>query len=129
MQDFAIAPPTEIKLHRRSRELEVRFEDGMNGRLPAEYLRVYSPSAEVKGHSAGEGILVTGKETVNIAKIEPIGRYAVRLVFDDGHNTGLFTWPILYELCSDRAAKWQRYLDRLAQAGHTRKPADIDPPQ
>jgi len=121
MQDFAIAPPTEIKLHRRSRELEVRFADGMSSRLPAELLRVYSPSAEVKGHAAGEGILVTGKESVNIARIEPVGRYAVRLVFDDGHNTGLYTWPILYELCSERDHKWQRYLERLAKAGLTRK--------
>ena len=127
MHDFAILPPTDIKLHRRSRELEIRFADGMGARLPAEYLRVYSPSAEVKGHAAGEGILVTGKEDVNIARIEPIGRYAVRLVFDDGHNTGLYTWPILYELCSDRDRKWQRYLDRLAQAGHTRRTIAGDP--
>jgi DUF971 family protein len=120
MDDLPIAAPTEIKLHRRSRELEVRFADGMNARLSAEFLRVQSPSAEVKGHAAGEGVLVTGKETVNIVRIEPVGRYAVRLVFDDGHNTGLYTWPILYELCSERDRKWQRYLERLAAAGYER---------
>lgn len=113
-------PPTELKYHRRSRELEVTFPDGMTARLTAEYLRVHSPSAEVKGHAAGEGILVTGKETVGIREIEPIGRYAVRLVFDDGHNTGLYTWAILYELCAERERKWGRYLERLALAGKTR---------
>jgi DUF971 family protein len=121
MADLQIPPPTDLKLHRRSHELEIRFADGMNARLSAEFLRVHSPSAEVKGHSAGEGLLVTDKEAVNIAAIEPVGLYAVRLVFDDGHNTGLFTWPILYELCSERDRKWQRYLERLAQAGKSRR--------
>jgi DUF971 family protein len=123
MTEFQVPPPTELMLHRRSRELEVRFADGMNARLSAEFLRVHSPSAEVKGHAAGEGMLVTGKEDVSITAVEPVGRYAVRLVFDDGHNTGLYTWPILYELCSERERKWQRYLERLAQAGHTRRTA------
>jgi DUF971 family protein len=113
-------PPTEIKYHKRSRELEVRFADGMSGRLSAEYLRVQSPSAEVKGHSAGEGILVTGKEQVGITRIDPVGRYAVKLVFDDGHDTGLYTWALLYELLSDHDRKWARYLERLAQAGKSR---------
>ena len=122
MNELSIPPPTEIKYHKRSRELEVRFADGMNGRLSAEYLRVYSPSAEVKGHAAGEGILVTGKELVGIARIDPVGRYAVKLVFDDGHDTGLYTWALLYELLSDRERKWARYLERLAQAGKTRAP-------
>jgi DUF971 family protein len=121
MADLQIPPPTDLKLHRRSHELEIRFADGMNARLSAEFLRVHSPSAEVKGHSAGEGLLVTDKEAVNIAAIEPVGLYAVRLVFDDGHTTGLFTWPILYELCSERDRKWQRYLERLAQAGKSRR--------
>jgi DUF971 family protein len=115
-------PPTDLKLHRKSRELEVRFADGMYARLSAEFLRVHSPSAEVKGHAAGEGILVTGKEAVNIASIEPVGRYAVRLVFDDGHNTGLYTWAVLYELCTDKDRKWARYLERLAEAGKARRP-------
>jgi len=122
MSDLPIQPPTELKLHKKSRELEVRFADGMHGRLSAEYLRVYSPSAEVKGHAAGEGILVTGKESVNIARIESVGLYAVRLAFDDGHDTGLFTWAYLYELCSEQERKWQRYLERLEQAGKVRRP-------
>ena len=122
MAELQIPPPTDIKYHKRSRELEVRFADGMSARLSAEYLRVHSPSAEVKGHSAGEGVLVTGKENVAIAKIEPVGQYAVRLVFDDGHNTGLYTWPVLYELCAERERKWARYLERLAQAGKARVP-------
>jgi DUF971 family protein len=123
MSDLEIQPPTEIKYHKRSRELEVRFENGMHARLSAEFLRVHSPSAEVKGHAAGEGILVTDKENVSIKGIEPIGRYAVRLVFDDGHNTGLFTWQVLYELCSEHDRKWARYLERLAQAGRVRAEA------
>jgi len=127
MPELSIEPPTEIKLHRRSHELTVRFADGMVRRMTAEFLRVHSPSAEVKGHAAGEGVLVTDKETVNIARIEPVGRYAVRLVFDDGHNTGLYTWPILYELCAEHDRKWQRYLDRLAQAGKTRRAVPPEP--
>jgi DUF971 family protein len=123
MPSSAIEPPTEIKLHRRSRELTVRFPDGTGRRMSAEFLRVHSPSAEVKGHGAGEGLLVTGKEKVGIASVEPVGRYAVRLLFDDGHNTGLYTWPILYELCSEHDRKWQRYLERLAQAGLARRPS------
>jgi DUF971 family protein len=115
-------PPTDLKLHRRSRELEVIFADGLSARLSAELLRVYSPSAEVKGHAAGEGMLVTGKEGVNIAGIEPVGRYAVRIVFDDGHNTGLYTWTLLYELCAEHERKWARYLERLATAGKQRHP-------
>jgi len=122
MAELQIPPPTDLKFHRRSRELEVRFADGMNARLSAELLRVHSPSAEVKGHAAGEGILVTGKEAVNIASIEPVGLYAVRIVFDDGHNTGLYTWAVLYELCAERDRKWARYLERLAQAGKARHP-------
>jgi DUF971 family protein len=127
MTELSIPPPTEIKYHKRSRELEVRFADGMNGRLSAEYLRVHSPSAEVKGHAAGEGILVTGKELVGIARIDPVGRYAVRLVFDDGHDTGLYTWAVLYELLSDRERKWARYLERLAEAGKSRGAATTAP--
>jgi DUF971 family protein len=122
MSELQVPPPTDLKLHRKSRELEVQFADGMSARLSAEFLRVHSPSAEVKGHSAGEGRLVTGKEAVNIASIEPVGRYAVRLVFDDGHNTGLYTWAVLYELCAERDDKWARYLERLAQAGIERHP-------
>ena len=122
MTELQIPPPTDLKYHKRSRELEVRFADGMNARLSAEFLRVHSPSAEVKGHAAGEGILVTDKETVGIKSIEPVGMYAVRIVFDDGHNTGLYTWAYLYEMSSERDRKWARYLERLAQAGKARHP-------
>lgn len=114
--------PVEITLKRRSRRLALRFSDGTEGELSAEYLRVHSPSAEVKGHAAGEGILVAGKRDVAIERVEPVGRYAVRLVFDDGHNTGLYTWPILYELCREHERKWRRYEDRLAKAGKSRAP-------
>ena len=116
--------PVSLKLRRRSRRLEVRFSDGETFDLSAEYLRVHSPSAEVQGHAAGEGVLVVGKERVNIERIEPIGRYAVRLVFDDGHDTGLYTWPILYRLGSKHRANWQRYLERLREAGHQRAAAE-----
>jgi DUF971 family protein len=112
--------PTEIRLQQRSRRLLVTFSDGREFTLPAEYLRVHSPSAEVKGHSGGEGVLVSGKEGVNIERIEPVGRYAIKLVFDDGHNTGLYNWATLYELGTEQEAKWNRYLARLAAAGVTR---------
>lgn len=117
--------PTELKLRKRSHQLHVRFSDGTCFELSAEYLRVHSPSAEVKGHGAGERLLVVDKEDVNIDRIEPVGRYAVRLVFDDGHDTGLYTWPILYELGAGYEANWRRYVQRLAEAGHHRS-ADTD---
>ncbi len=110
--------PISLKLRVRSRELQVQFSDGECFELPVEYLRVHSPSAEVQGHSGGEGVLVVGKEQVNIDRVEPVGRYAVRLVFDDGHDTGLYTWPILYRLGRDYEANWQRYRERLREAGH-----------
>ena len=113
MTEYSIPPPTEIKYHKRSRELTVRFDDGMTGRLSAEYLRVHSPSAEVKGHAAGEGVLVTGKEKVGIARIEPVGRYAVKLVFDDGHDTGLYSWDYLHELGRDHGKRWALYREAV----------------
>jgi DUF971 family protein len=109
--------PLEIKLRTASRVLEVRFDDGSRYELSFEYLRVFSPSAEVKGHGGGEGTLQTGKREVRITAIEPIGNYAVRLVFDDGHNTGLYSWGLLHELGRDWAANWSRYLERCAAAG------------
>lgn len=112
--------PTEIELKKGARRLAVTFSDGFSREVSAEYLRVHSPSAEVTGHGGGEGRLVTGKERVAIDRIEPVGRYAVRLVFDDGHDTGLYTWPLLHELFKEHDAKWQRYLDRLAQHGQRR---------
>ena len=113
--------PTEIRLRKKSRLLVVTFEDGETFELPFEYLRVHSPSAEVRGHGAGQEVLQTGKEDVVIVAVEPVGHYAVRLVFDDGHNTGLYMWEYLYELGRDREEKWQRYLDRLEAAGYARK--------
>ena len=110
--------PVEIRLDRTRRLLKVAFDDGSLFELPSEYLRVYSPSAEVKGHGLGEGTLQTGKENVKITEVQPVGNYAVRLIFDDGHNTGLYTWPTLYELSSEKEAKWQAYLDRLKSAGY-----------
>ena len=113
--------PTEIKLRKASRLLEVTFEDGSRFELPFEYLRVHSPSAEVKGHGPGQEVLVLGKESVGIKAVEPVGQYAVRLVFDDGHDTGLFTWQYLHELGRDRQANWARYLERKAR-GPAAKP-------
>ncbi len=113
--------PTEIKLHQKSRVLEVNFDDGAQFNLPCEYLRVYSPSAEVRGHGPGQEVLQLGKEAVNITAIEPVGTYAVCLHFDDGHNTGIYAWEYLHSLGVNQEANWKRYLERLATAGHTRK--------
>jgi DUF971 family protein len=105
--------PTEIRLRTRSRVLAVHFEDGEHFELPFEYLRVYSPSAEVKGHGPGQEVLVLGKEQVGVKAVEPVGQYAVRLIFDDGHDTGLYTWAYLRELGSDYARKWAAYEARV----------------
>lgn len=112
--------PTEIRLRKKARQLTVTFEDGKTFDYPFEYLRVHSPSAEVKGHGPGDERLVTGKEDVAIERIEPVGHYAVRLVFDDGHASGLYSWTYLRELGDDYEARWQRYLDRLEAAGYPR---------
>ena len=112
--------PTEIKLRSRSRVLAVAFNDGHTFELPFEYLRVYSPSAEVKGHGPGQEVLVLGKENVGIRAVEQVGQYAVKLVFDDGHDTGLFSWKYLYELGHDREQKWAHYLQRKRQAAQSR---------
>ncbi|MBI2802532.1 MAG: DUF971 domain-containing protein [Gammaproteobacteria bacterium] len=117
--------PTDLLLHQATRVLEVSFADGATFRLSCEYLRVYSPSAEVRGHGPGQGVLQIGKEKVNITDIEPVGNYAVRLVFDDGHNTGLYTWDYLYQLGKQFAANWLTYTTALVEAGHPRQaPAD-----
>ena len=110
---MATPTPTEIKLRSLSRVLEVTFADGKRFELPFEYLRVHSPSAEVKGHGPGQEVLVLGKQNVGIKAVEPIGQYAVKLVFDDGHDTGLFTWGYLYELGSEQAARWADYQARV----------------
>jgi DUF971 family protein len=108
---------TAIKLRTQSRVLEVSFDDGTEYALSFEYLRVYSPSAEVQGHGPGQETLQIGKHQVVITKVVPVGHYAVRLVFDDGHDSGLFTWQYLHDLGRDHAKNWQRYLDRLADLG------------
>jgi DUF971 family protein len=110
------AVPTEIRVRRSSRLLEVSFSDGSRFELPFEYLRVYSPSAEVKGHGPGQEVLVLGKENVGIAAVEPVGQYAIKLVFDDGHDTGLYTWKYLAELGREQPAKWAHYLARRERA-------------
>jgi DUF971 family protein len=109
--------PTEIKLRSRSRVLDVSFDDGTRFELPFEYLRVYSPSAEVRGHGPGQEALQLGKHEVGVRSVDPVGNYAVRIVFDDGHDTGLYTWGYLHELGRTHAENWQRYLDRLAKLG------------
>lgn len=109
--------PTDIKLHQQSRKLDVSFDDGQSFTLPCEYLRVYSPSADVRGHSPEQAVLQTGKEQVNIKDIEAVGNYAVKLVFSDGHDTGLYTWDYLYELGTRQTEYWRRYLAALAAAG------------
>jgi DUF971 family protein len=114
--------PVAIDLHRKSQELELRYADGNSYRLPSEYLRVYSPSAEVKGHGPGQEVLQTGKIKVAITDIKPVGHYALQLVFDDGHDTGLYAWDYLYDLCVNHQQRWQDYLDRLATAGASRDP-------
>jgi DUF971 family protein len=108
--------PTEIRLRRVSRLLEVTFSDGARYELPFEYLRVHSPSAEVKGHGPGQEVLVQGKGQVLIVAVEQVGQYAVKLVFDDGHDTGLYTWKYLAELGREHEEKWAHYLKRCAQA-------------
>ena len=114
--------PTEIKLHQQSRTLEITFGDGDSYQLSHEYLRVYSPSADVSGHGPGQEVLQTGKKDVGISSLVPVGSYAVQINFDDGHDTGLYTWEYLYKLGKNHAALWQDYLDRLAAAGASREP-------
>lgn len=116
--------PTEIKLRNKSRVLEIAFEDGQRFELPFEYLRVFSPSAEVRGHGPGQERLQLGKENVAITRIDPVGHYAVKLVFDDGHDTGLYSWSYLHELGEKLAENWRDYLDRLSAAGYAREKQD-----
>ena len=115
--------PTRIVHHKKRCSLDVGFADGSQFDLPCEYLRVFSPSAEVRGHGGGEPMLVGGKRLVNIVAVEPVGRYAVRLRFDDGHDTGLYTWSGLQELAAQHEAWWARYLERLAEHGMSRDSA------
>lgn len=112
--------PRGITYHNRSCILELTFTDGLRAELSAEYLRVFSPSAEVRGHGPGQEVLQLGKENVQITRIEPVGNYAVCLHFDDGHNTGIYSWEELYRLSVDKSANWEGYLSRLEHAGHSR---------
>jgi DUF971 family protein len=109
--------PTGVVVHSDSRVLELRYPDGRSYRLPFEFLRVHSPSAEVQGHGPGQETLQTGKRDVGIVAVEPVGYYAIRPTFSDGHESGIYSWKYLYELASDHERMWQNYLDRLAAAG------------
>ena len=113
--------PTGITLHQKSRILEIAFADGRQFRLPYEFLRVYSPSAEVRGHGPGQEVLQTGKREVEIRALEPVGSYAVQPQFSDGHNTGIYSWEYLYELGENQEKRWKDYLARLDAAGATRE--------
>ena len=115
--------PTEIKLHQTSHKMEISFDDGSRFELPYEYLRVYSPSAEVRGHGQGQEKLQVGKKNVTIDHIEPVGSYAVCLFFNDQHNTGIYSWDYLYDLGAHYDAFWQDYLNRMEAAGASREPA------
>ena len=114
--------PTEILLHQKSRVLEIAFTDGKRFRLPCEFLRVYSPSAEVRGHGPGQESLQVGKRDVEITELEPVGLYAVRPKFSDGHDTGIYSWDYLYTLGINQDDMWRRYLQRIAEAGASREP-------
>ena len=119
--DSSPSVPTEIKLHQVSQVLEITFADGKAFRLPAEFLRVYSPSAEVRGHGPGQEVLQVGKRAVEIRSLEPVGSYAVQPQFSDGHSTGIFSWDYLYELGENQEKYWSQYLEKLAAAGASRE--------
>ena len=114
--------PTEIKLHQKSRVLEIAFDDGTSYRLPFEFLRVHSPSAEVRGHGPGQEVLQAGKKEVDITRVEPVGSYAIQLCFSDGHDTGIYSWDLLYQYGAQQETMWRQYLERMEQAGASREP-------
>ncbi|MDB9950581.1 DUF971 domain-containing protein [Gammaproteobacteria bacterium] len=118
--------PQTIKLHKKSRLLELGYADGTRYQLEAELLRVYSPSAEVRGHGVGQEILQAGKRHVAITAIEPVGNYAIKPTFDDGHNSGIFSWETLFDLATNQAARWADYTARLSAAGASRGPLPAD---
>lgn len=122
---MAMHVPSMIKVRKKSRCLELGYNDGDVYQLSFEYLRVSSPSAEVRGHGVGNEVLQVGKRHVGLLAIEPAGNYALKLVFDDGHDTGLYDWQYLYHLATQQSVLWQQYLDRLAQAGASREPQSI----
>ena len=113
--------PTEIRLHQTSRRLEVAFNDGSIFHLPYEFLRVYSPSAEVRGHGHGQEVLQVGKQMVNINSVEPVGNYAIQPTFSDGHDSGIYSWDYLYEIGKNQTTLWAQYLQRLTDAGASRQ--------
>jgi DUF971 family protein len=114
--------PTEITLHQQSRELEIAFADGLRSKLSFEFLRVNSPSAEVRGHGPGQEVLQVGKRNVKVLNIEPVGSYAIKIDFDDGHDSGLYSWEYLRHLGEHRDKIWQQYLHRMNEAGASRDP-------
>jgi len=120
--------PTEIVLHQKSRVLEIAFSDGKRFRLPSEFLRVYSPSAEVRGHGPGQEVLQVGKKDVGITELDPVGAYAVRPVFSDGHDTGIYSWDYFYTLGVNQDEMWRRYLERIDEAGASREREASNPP-
>ena len=120
--------PTEIKLHQVSHLMEIAFDDGKRFEFTYEFLRVFSPSAEVRGHGVGQEVLQLGKRDVDITRIEPVGNYAIRPVFSDGHDSGLYSWDYLYDLGEKHDALWETYLLRLTTEGGSRDPADLPPP-
>ena len=117
--------PTEIKLHKQSKVLEIAFNEGSRFELPCEYLRVFSPSAEVRGHGPGQEVLQVGKKNVEITHIEPVGQYAVVLIFSDKHDSGIYSWDYLYDLGVNQERYWQTYLQRMEAAGESREPKTI----
>lgn len=119
--DKSTPHPTEIKLHQKSRQLEIAFADGKSFTLSAEFLRVFSPSAEVRGHGPGQEVLQTGKINVEVTHIDPVGNYAIQLTFSDGHDTGLYSWDYLYDLGLNYEDLWQQYLARMKDAGAKRE--------
>jgi DUF971 family protein len=119
-----VPQPTEIKLHQKSRILEIAFADGAAFRLPCEFLRVYSPSAEVRGHGPGQEVLQVGKQDVEITRVEPVGSYAVQFTFSDGHDTGIYSWDLLYDYGQRQDEMWQHYLKRMDEAGASREAAE-----
>ena len=120
--------PTEIKLHQTSRMLEISFDNGDRFELSYEFLRVLSPSAEARGHGPGQEVLQVGKRDVDIVSVEPVGHYAIRPIFSDGHDSGIYSWDMLHTFCLHRDELWQTYLDQLAAAGASRDPAECPPP-
>ncbi len=115
--------PTEITLHQQSRVLEIAFDDGARYCLPYEFLRVYSPSAEVRGHGPGQEVLQVGKKNIGVNGVEPVGTYALKIIFDDGHDNGLYTWEYLQELGKYQEGMWQEYLSKMEAQGASREPS------